>query len=417
MFFLMLEALATGLQNSIRTLLGKPVVDEKVLNELLTSIRKNLIAADVDPTTAKGLCDRIRKRAESEGARAKEHIAKIVYDELVSVVGDAYKLKVKTPMRIMLVGLYGNGKTTTSGKLAKFLQKHGLRVALVGLDRDRPAAFEQLEQLGKQINVKTMREVKKGFDAYIADTAGRNAFDEELLAELDKEKKEFNPDITFLVVGAEVGGQVRKQAEEFSKVGIDGIILTRMDGTAKGGGALTACAEAGVPIAFIGVGEKINDLEEFEPKGFISRLLGWGDFQALIKKAEEVQKEVNISKEDMEDLNLSTFYKQLTAAKKMGPLGNVMQMMGMNLPKEVVSVGENKMNTFKYIIDSMTPYEREHPEEISSSRISRIAKGCGRSEADVKELLKQFSMMKKMTRMMKRSRGGLAKLLKKFKGF
>ena len=412
----MLESLGKGLQNTMRTLLGKPVVDEKALNELLGSLQRNLIAADVETGVAKKLCDKIGKRAEAEGARNKEHLARIVYEELVKIVGESYQLKVKTPMKVMLVGLYGNGKTTCAGKIAKFLQKHGLRPALVGLDRERPAAFEQLEQLGKQINVKAFREVKPGFDAYIADTAGRDAFNEELLKELDNEKKDFNPEITFLVVAAEIGNQVKQQAQLFSKVGLDGVILTRMDGTAKGGGALTACAEIGIPISFLGTGEKIADLEEFEPKGFISRLLGWGDLQALLKKAQEVQKEVKIEKEDIEKMDLASFYKQLEAAKKMGPLSNVMSMMGMNLPKEIASVGENKMNKFKYIIDSMTTYEKENPEEINSSRISRIAKGSGCTEGEVKELLKQFSMMRKVTKMVKRSRGGMDKLLKKFKG-
>lgn len=412
----MLESLSRGLQNSLQKLLGKPVVDEAALKELLNDVQRNLIAADVDQATSKKLCDTIRKRAEKEAAHTKEHLAKIVYEELVTIVGTAYTMKVKTPMRIMLVGLYGNGKTTTAGKLAKFLQKHGLKPLLIGLDRDRPAAFEQLEQLGQQINVKALREFKTGFDAYIADTAGRDAFNEELLKELRKEKDEFKPDITFLVVAAEIGNQVKKQAVEFKKVGIDGVILTRMDGTAKGGGALTACAEVGVPISFIGTGEKIPDIEEFEPKGFISRLLGWGDLQALLKKAEEVSKEVKIEREDIEELNLLSFYKQLEAAKKMGPLGNVMQMMGLSLPDEAVSVGETKMKKFKYIIDSMTPHEREHPDDIDASRIARIAKGSGCSETEVKELLKQFGMLKKVTKMVKRNRGGMAKMLKKVGG-
>jgi signal recognition particle subunit SRP54 len=400
----------------MRVLLGKPVVDEKVLKELLTDLQRNLIAADVEMAIAKKVCDSIKKRAENEGARNKEHLARIVYDELVKIVGTSYQLKVKTPMRIMLVGLYGNGKTTAAGKIAKFLQKHGLKPALIGLDRDRPAAFEQLEQLGKQINVKAFKEFQKGYDAYIADTAGRDAFNPELLKELEKQKTDFKPDITFLVVAAEVGNQVKQQAQLFGRVGVDGVILTRMDGTAKGGGALTACAEVGVPISFLGTGEKVADLEEFEPKGFISRLLGWGDLQALLKKAEEVQKEVNIEREDIDKMDLQSFYKQLEAAKKMGPLSNVMSMMGMNLPKEVATVGETKMNKFKYIIDSMTSYERENPEDINASRIARIAKGSGCSEGEVKELLKQFGMMRKVTKMVKRSRGGMDKLLKKFKG-
>lgn len=412
----MLESLSNGLQNTMRMLLGKPVVDEKVLKEVLTDLQRNLIAADVEMAVAKKVCDSIKKRAESEGARNKEHLARIVYDELVKIVGTSYQLKVKTPLRIMLVGLYGNGKTTAAGKLAKFLQKHGLKPSLIGLDRDRPAAFEQLEQLGKQINVKAFREFQKGYDAYIADTAGRDAFNQELLKELEKQKTDFKPDITFLVVAAEVGNQVKQQAQLFGKIGLDGVILTRMDGTAKGGGALTACAEVGVPISFLGTGEKVADLEEFEPKGFISRLLGWGDLQALLKKAEDVQKEVNIEREDIEKMDLDGFYKQLEAAKKMGPLSNVMSMMGMNLPKEVASVGETKMNKFKYIIDSMTPWEKENPEEINASRIARISKGSGCSESEVKELLKQFGMMRKVTKMVKRSRGGMDKLLKKFKG-
>lgn len=412
----MLEALGKGLQNSIKKLLGQPVVDEKVLNELLSEMKRSLVGGDVNLEVSNKLADNIKKRAEKEGARTKDHVVKIVYEELVSIIGEAYTIKLKTPMRIMLVGLYGNGKTTTAGKIAKLLQRHGLRPALVGLDKERPAAFEQLTQLGEQIQVKTFKEVKPNFDAYVADTSGRDAFNDELLKALKKEKAEFKPDMTFLVVAAEIGSQVAKQALEFQKVGIDGVIVTRMDGTAKGGGALAACAKVGVPIAFLGVGEKINDLEEFEPKGFISRLLGWGDLQALLKKAEEARKEAKIEKEDVEELNLVSFYKQLEAAKSMGPLGNVLQMMGMSLPQEMVSMGEDKMKKFKFIIDSMTPFEREHPDEIDTKRVARIAKGSGTSEAEVKELIKQFSMLKKVSRMAKRSRGGIGKMLKNFKG-
>jgi signal recognition particle subunit SRP54 len=325
----------------------------------------------------------------------------------------------------MLVGLFGSGKTTSAGKLARYFTKRGKKVALVGLDVHRPAAMDQLEQVGKQAKVPVF--VKKGekdpikiyneyedklskFDVVIVDTAGRDALSDELIEELMKVHKIVKPSENLLVISADLGQAAQSQAQTFHDAGkITGIIATKMDGTAKAGGALSACAVTGAPIKFIGVGEKLGDFETFNPEGFVGRILGMGDIEALLEKAKEA-----ISEEQAEDMtaklmkgefSLVDLYEQMSAMKKMGSLGKIMEMIPgfgqLKLPKDALKVQEGKLKKWKFIMNSCTKEELEDPDKIDASRIERIAKGSGTSTSEVRDLLKQYKQSKKMMKMLK----------------
>jgi signal recognition particle subunit SRP54 len=342
----------------------------------------------------------------------------------------------------MLVGLFGNGKTTTAGKLAKFFQKRGNKVAVIQTDTWRPAAYEQLEQLAGQIKVpmfgiadekdnpikiyKKYSEELEKFDIVIVDTAGRDALSDDLITELDGLNKVVEPDETLLVMAADMGQTAEKQAIAFnSACNVTGEIITKLDGTAKGGGALSACAITKTPVKFIGVGEKIDDLEIFNPKGFVGRMLGWGDIEALLDKAKDAMEGVDA--EDMGkrflkgEFSLIDLYEQMAAMQKMGPLGKVMEMipgMGqLKVPKDAIKVQEKKLKSWKFIMDSCTRGELEEPDIIARDRVERIATGSGKTVSEVRELLKQYKQSKKMMKMFKgKSQGGMEKMMKRFGG-
>ena len=301
---MILEKLGESLKNTLQKIAKSLFVDEKLINELVKDIQRALLHADVSVKLVFDLTEKIKNRALSEeapkGLTKKEQIINIVYEELVNLLGkEQHKVEIKQkPFKIMLVGLFGSGKTTTAGKLAKFYTKRGYKVALVGLDIHRTAAMEQIEQVGKHANVKVFLDKKikdpieiwnnfkdeyKNFDVLIVDTAGRDALSKGLINELEEVNKKIKPDENLLVISADIGQAAKHQAEQFHKsCGITGVVVSKMDGTAKGGGALTACAVSGAPIKFIGVGEKIDDLEQFNPQGFVGRLLGMGDLEALL---------------------------------------------------------------------------------------------------------------------------------------
>ncbi len=334
----------------------------------------------------------------------------------------------------MLVGLFGSGKTTTSGKLAKWFSKRGKKVALVGLDVHRPAAMEQLSQIGKQLGVKTFidrdeesalavwnahHDEYKDYDVIIIDTAGRDALSDDLIAEISAISSAANPDEALLVISADIGQAAQTQAQIFHDTcGITGVIVTKMDGTAKGGGALSACAITGAPVKFIGVGEKVDDMEQFNPKGFIGRLLGMGDIEALLEKAKDAMSEEEAK--DIEgkllkgEFNLIDLYQQMEAMSKMGPLKKVLEMVpglgSLQLPKETLEVQEGKLKIWKHAMNSMTRAELEDPEIIDAQRIERISRGSGIEVGDVRDLLKQYRQSKKLVKMMKG--GDPAKLMK-----
>jgi len=439
----MLEKLSYGLKEALKKITGAGYIDKNVLEEFAKDIQKTLLAGDVDVKLASSLTERIKDRALNEkppsGMTPKEHVIKIVYEELVKFVGKKPEVSLK-PRKIMFIGLYGSGKTTSIGKVARFYQKKGLKPALIGCDVHRPAAMDQLAQLANQINVpyyapkdvknpieiarKGLEQFKK-YDILIFDAAGRSSLDQELAKEL-KELGEFvKPDEVLLTIPADLGQAAGQQAEGFKKlVGITGIFLTKMDGTAKGGGAITSCAITGAPIKFIGTGEKLNAIEVFDPERFVSRLIGFGDVQGLLEKAKEAEfKRETAEKIVSGKFTINEFYEQIKSLEKMGPMKSVLDMipgLPMKIPKEFdISKQESKMKRWRYIIQSMTKDEREEPGTIDSSRVKRIAKGSGVSESEVRDMLKYYEQMKKMMKMVSggMKRGIFSKFAKRFKGF
>lgn len=446
---MVLDKLGESLKNTMSKITNAMFVDEKLINEVIKDIQKSMITSDINVRLVLEMTKKIKKRAMDESIKnlsKKDHIVNIVYEELVNFLGgDGHKIELeKKPYKIMLVGLFGNGKTTTAGKLAKYFSNRNKKVALISTDTWRPAAFKQLEQLGKSINVSVFGDVKekdpvkiyKKFekelnkhDLVIIDTAGRDSLNDELIDEIDKINKAVKADDNFLVIGADVGQSAEKQATTFhEKCNVTGVIITKMEGTAKGGGALVACNVTETNVRFIGVGEKIDDLEEFDSKRFVSKLLGMGDLQGLLDKARTA-----ISEEKAKDLgkkflsgefNMIDMYEQLESVKKMGPLTKVLDMLpgmgNMKIPKEAISVQEEKLKLWKFIMDSCSKKELENPEIISSSRVERISKGSGVCESEVRSLIKQYKQSKKMMRMMKGGENmdekSMQKMMKKMGG-
>ncbi len=418
----MLDQLGEKLRNAVRKLAGLPVVDARAVDEFVKELQRTLIAGDVEVTLVFELSKRIRESAlkveQLKGFSTKDHVLKVIYDELVGIVGHGAQLSGERPLRVMMVGLFGSGKTTTTGKIAKWMKKRGLKVGVIGADIYRPAAREQLAQLARQVGVDFYTDdgpadeiVKNGLkefvkhDVVIADTAGRNALDSDMIDELDKIKKILRPQEVLLVISGDIGQEAGRQSREFSKVGLTGVIVTKLEGTAKGGGAITGCAAAGTPVKFVGLGEKLDDLDTFDPEGFISRLLGWGDISALLRKAEDASKEVKPEDLLNGEFTLDTFYKQLEAAGKMGPLKNVLQMLGaVNVPEEMIAQSEGKLKKYRYMINSMSGKEKADPDLIDGSRIERIARGAGVKVDEVRELLTHFKAAKKMIKVVKRGR-------------
>ncbi|MBT3406976.1 signal recognition particle protein [Candidatus Woesearchaeota archaeon] len=442
---MVLDNLGSSLRNTLSKITGAMFVDEKLLNELVKDIQRALLQSDCNVKLVFELTKKIKdtflKDQPPAGMSKKEWLVKIVYEKLVEFLGaeeGQVRIEDKKPFKIMLVGLFGNGKTTTSGKLAKFYAKRGIKVAMISTDTWRPAAYEQLKQIGATINVPVFgnpeaknpvdvykqfeKELSK-FDLVIVDTAGRDALSDELITELDDIHKAVAADEKLLVIAADVGQGAEKQARAFHETcGVTGVVITKLDGTAKGGGALIACSVTGAKVKFVGVGEKVDDFEKFKPQNFVGRLLGMGDIEALLEKAKEA-----ITEEDAQDMgkkllsgkfNLIDLYDQMSAMGKMGPLGKVLEMvpgMGqLKLPKDMISVQEGKLKTWRFIMDSCTKEELENPDLLDRSRIERISAGSGRGPGEIRDLLKQYKQSKKMVKMMKgMGAGGDAKSMDK----
>ena len=437
---MVLDNLGSSLRATLEKVAKSVFVDEKLINELVKDIQRALLQADVNVKLVLKLTEEIKKRALKEevpaGITKKEHLIKTVYEELVKFLGEEEgELSIrKKPTKIMLVGLFGSGKTTQAAKLAKYFQKLGNKVALIQTDFYRPAAFEQLTQLGSKIRVsvfgnkdeknainiyKQFEDSLKKFDVVIIDTAGRDALSKELIKELNDLAKVVKPDENLLVLSADIGQAAEKQAKAFHEsCKVTGIIVTKLDGTAKGGGALIACSITGAKVKFIGVGEKIDDLEKFKPKNFVGKLLGMGDLEALLEKAKEAideDKAEDLGKRFLKgDFNLVDLYEQMQAMSKMGPLSKVVEMIPgfsqFKLPKDALQVQESKLKKWRYAMDSMTKKELENPDTITGSRIERIAKGSGLPVSDVRDLLKQYKQSKKLAKMFK---GGSPKKMEK----
>ncbi|OGM93013.1 hypothetical protein A2935_03810 [Candidatus Wolfebacteria bacterium RIFCSPLOWO2_01_FULL_47_17b] len=414
----MFDSLSKELSGLINRLTTGTSIDRKAVEDILTDMKKILLQSDVDIELTDELIARIKKKTLDErppaGMTLREHVLKTIYDELVVLLGDQ-AVGLIGKKRIMFVGLFGSGKTTTIGKLGRYLQKQGLKPAFVALDYHRPAAPQQLEQLGKQIGAPVHINAGKNpydaakeglqkftkYDTVIFDTAGRNALDKELADELKKLGEIIKPDEVLLVIPADLGKVARVQAEEFHKlVGVTGVIVSKMDGTAKAGGALAATSVTKAKVKFIGVGEKIDAFELYDPKRFVSRLLGLGDLETLLEKAKEAEIKPEAAEKLLEGrFTLQDFMEQMEAMSKMGGLSSIMKMipgLGGKIPEEMMETQESRMKNFKVIIQSMTKQERETPSLINASRIKRIAKGSGRTEADVRELLNQYDKAKKL---------------------
>ena len=439
---MVLDNLGSSLKDTLKKIAGLGVVDKEAVQAILRDLQRALLQADVDVALVSELSNKIKKKVLEEkppaGLTLKEYFIKIFYDEIVAFLGEEKGEIELKKQRILLIGLFGSGKTSTCGKLAKWFKVRGLKPGLVACDTHRAAAQEQLRQLAKKIEVpvyfeggkpekiaeKALKSSKE--DILIFDSAGRDALDNNLTVELKNLAGIINPNETLLILPADIGQAARKQSEEFNKhVGITGIIVTKLDGTARGGGALAATSVSGAKVRMIGIGEKLENLEVYDPKRFVSRLIGYGDIQGLLEKAKEVG--VGEDKESMERLlegkfTLDDFLDQIKNMQKMGPLNKVAEMIpgfsGLKLPQDFMNIQEDKMKKWKHCIQSMTSKERQEPELIKANRIKRIAKGSGASEGEVRELLKQYKQIKKIMKMTKGGkglkRGPLANLAKQF---
>ena len=422
--------LGDSLHKAMDKIQGAGAIDKDTINEVIKEIQRALIGANVDISTVMALSKKIEERAfkpAKEGMSQREHIVKVTYDALVEMLGG--KENPSEPKRILLCGLFGAGKTTAAGKLGQWYKKRGKKVGVIAADTYRPAAYEQLETNAKNAGVaffgikgeKNASKVVRaglaelsGNDIIICDSAGRSGLDDELVNEIKEIDGAFGADEKWLVLGADMGNLAKKQAQAFHKaIGVNGVIITRMDGSSKGGGALVACNETGASVYFISTGEKVGDFEAFDANRFLGRIMGYGDLEGLLEKAKEIDL-ANVSPEEIMkgNLNFKIFYEQLKATKKMGPLNKVVDMLGLGvkMPKEAMEMGQEKMESFKIIIDSMTEQERINPDLMNRSRIERIAKGAGKKDEDIRELIKQFKKMKKM---FKRFRGMSEKGMKK----
>ncbi len=441
----MFDSLSTRLQDVFKTLRGQGRLTEDLVEAALREIRLALLEADVNFKVVKAFIDRVRDRAMGQevlrSLSPSQHVVKIVRDEILALFGDAeggLQPTTRRPRVILLLGLQGAGKTTTAGKLGKWLAKQGHHPLLVSTDVKRPAAIEQLNVVGQKAGLRVhdpagqrdpvarakgaVAEARNlGFDAVIVDTAGRLHIDDELMAELVAIQQVTDPSDRLFVADAMTGQDAIRSAGEFNaRVGVTGVILTKMDGDARGGAALSVVSVVGVPIAFVGSGERLEDLEPFRPDRVVSRVLGMGDVLSLIEKAEAA-----INQEDAERLEekirsneftLEDFRDQLKTIKKMGPLEQIMGMLpGMGNIKAlaggqpggaagIAGIDDKQIIRVEAIINSMTSVERCRQHIINGSRRKRIAKGSGTSVEEVNRLLKQFVQMQRMLK----SLGGMA---------
>jgi len=432
---MVLGRLGRSLYEALKRVFRAPAVDEKLVNELVRDIQRALLQADVNVRLVLALSERIRERALKEelppGISRREHVIKVVYDELVKLVGEKpAELDVRPGQRkvIMLVGLQGSGKTTSAAKLAYFLKQKGLKVGLVCADTYRPGAYAQLRQLAEEVGVPfygeldgrdpvgiALRGLKEfsGLDVVIIDTAGRHKEEKALMEEMKALAAAIRPDEVMLVIDATIGQQAGVQARAFHEATpIGSIFLAKLDGSARGGGALSAVAATGARIKFVGTGERIEDIEHFIPARFIGRLLGIGDIEAIIQKVREAEKEVSEEALVAIARGRFTLYELREVLKGMSRRGRLSKLLGLlpglpyEVPKEAFDEMEVKMKRWLAIMDSMTSEEMTNPRILNASRIRRIARGSGTTERDVRELIKYYNMMKKMGKQLKKLRRG-----------
>ena len=412
-----LDSLGKSLRGVLQKIARGSTVDEALLAEVVRDIQRALLQADVNVQLSLDLTKRVRRRATEEkppaGASLRDFLVRIIYEEIRGILGKDRPFEVR-PKRILLAGLFGQGKTTTAGKLARFLQKKGVRVGLVAADVHRPAAVDQLEQIAQKIGAEfyanraekraevIVTEALARFPPHIAvivDTAGRSGIDPDLIEELKRVRAVLSPDEVFLVLDAAMGQTAGRSAEAFHQAaGITGVILTKLDGSAKGGGALSAVAVSGAPIVFLGTGEHLDELERFEPTRFVSRLLGMGDIQTLLERFEELS-----NKEAAEEaakhllggrFTLRDMRSQLDSLGEIGPMSKLVSMLptfgGAKLDDQKLDQTQERLRRFRAILGSMTPAELDDAQIIKSERVHRIARGSGQKSTEVRALLKQY---------------------------
>lgn len=433
--------LSKSLGDAVRKLLRLPIVDEKAIRELVKDLQRALLQADVNVELVLQISRNVEKRAIEEklppGISRREHVIKVLYEELTRFLGEEAPKTTIPPGKtqvIMLVGIQGTGKTTAAVKLARFYQKRALRVGIICADNFRPGAYEQLAQLASKVSIPVYgnpknpspeKLVKEGFshfekekeDLIIVDTAGRHKNETQLMDEMRRLANLAKPNEIILAVDGSIGQAATAQAKAFNEAtNIGSILVTKLDGTAKGGGALSAVAATGAKIKFISIGEGTDDIEQFVPSNFVGRILGIGDVASLVEKVREA--EIKIPEKKARAMlegrfNLKDMYDQLEAVRKMGPLKKVLGMLpgAYNVSDDAMENAEEKMDAWRVMIQSMTRKEVEEPKIIDSSRARRIARGSGRTEKEVKELVNQYTMMKKMMKSLKRRPGAMMKRL------
>lgn len=428
----MLSGLQDGLRKAVKNLLGAGAIDEATVKEFVRDLQRTLLQADVNVKLVLETSKKIEARALNEkpppGLPRKDHVVKILYEELSKTLGEESPFTLPTDKNnvIMLIGIQGSGKTTVVGKLSRYLSKQGYNVGVVGADTFRPGALTQLQMLCEKVNVpvygnekskdavkvasegvKTFRE--QGKTAIIVDTSGRHKEEKGLLDEMQQISNRINPDRVLLVIDGTIGQQCYNQAEAFHKtVPVGGIIITKLDGAAKGGGALAAAAATGARITFIGTGERIDDLEQFSPTRFVGRLLDMGDLKALLDRVKDLELEADtkkIQRITSGKMTIDDLYYQLEQITKMGSLKKMLDLVpgfsGAVKDQDIEGL-EEKMRYWRVIIQSMTKAERTDPDLLNSSRIHRIAEGSGTTEKDVKDMMARYRQTKSV---MKASRG------------
>jgi signal recognition particle subunit SRP54 len=428
-----LERLGSTLYEALRKIFRASVVDEAAVKELVRDVQRALLQADVNVQLVLDISKRIEERALKEqlppGISRREHVIKVVYEELTRFLGEKpvpIKVEPKKKYTIMLVGIQGSGKTTAAAKLARYFQKRGLKPALICADTYRPGAYAQLQQLATKINVPLYGESKakdpvkialegiKQFndkEVIIIDTAGRHKEEQELIKEMKVLERNIKPDEVMLVIDGTIGQQAMIQAKAFNEATpIGSIIVTKLDGSARGGGALSAVAATGAPIKFISTGEKVEDIEPFVPSRFVGRLLGMGDLETLLEKVREA--EIRVPEKKAKAIlsgkfTLTDMYEQFEAMKGMGPFRKILKMlpgMSYDIPEDALNMAEDRLEKWRVMIQSMTPEEREDPKRFNASRVRRVARGSGTSEKEVKELIKQYFLMRRMLKSLRRKK-------------
>jgi signal recognition particle subunit SRP54 len=428
----MLDNLKNNLRAAIKKIVNSSGVDEELIKELSKDVQRALLQSDVNVRLVLEITKNLEERSLNEtpppGLSRKDHIVKILYDELAKLLGKEteFSFQAGKQNKVLMLGIQGSGKTTITAKLSKFLTKQGYKVGVVGADTYRPGALVQLKTMCEKANVEVYGDeknkdspqiVKNGIkhfedsnlDIILIDTAGRHKEEKTLLDEMKEIKKAAEPDLSLLVIDGTIGQQCFSQAEAFHKiVPVGGIVITKLDSSAKGGGAIAASAATGAQIMYVGTGERIDDLEKFSPTRFVGRLLGMGDIQALLDLAKRLESEaddVRLKRISSGKMNMDDFYYQLEEVTKVGSLKGLLDNMpglsGMVKEDQLDQV-EGRIEKWRYIIQSMNKQEKADPDIINASRVKRIARGSGWPEHEVKELIKNYKNSKNM---MKASKG------------